>query len=275
MIENPVVYAGVSYSPDAEYIDLGDTKVKDWDKFCAFLDQMPALTQVDMFSTKIERKYIDMLAERYPQITFGWTMVIRARDHQHYVRTDVTAWSTLHNNRTVTHSSSDFEVLKYCKNLQALDLGHNSVSSLDFLYDLPNLKVLILAANRITDITPIGTLTQLEYLEIFKNKITDFSVLANLTNLLDLNVCFNYCKDLTPILGLPKLERLWIYNSNNYSGDDPVPKATVAALQESMPNCHIDSTHYSTNGGWRNHARYDIIYEMFKTSTYIPFSTEE
>lgn len=271
-----VSFGGLTFSSADEAIDLGDVKVKDFKAFCAFLDKMPNLKKVDMFATRIYRNNIDMLAERYPQIKFGWTMVLRSVGHKdHLIRTDVTAWSTLHNNKTALHSSDEFAILKYCTDLVALDVGHNGVTNLDFLYDLPNLKVLILAANHITDITPVGSLTQLEYLEIFKNKITDFSPLANLTNLIDLNVCFNRCTDLTPILGLPHLRRLWIYNSNNYNAKDPIPADVVAALRESMPQCKVDSKHYSTAGGWREHPRYNVIFKMFSEFTYIPFAPEE
>jgi hypothetical protein len=157
----------------------------------------------------------------------------------------------------------------------ALDIGHNRVDDLSFLYDLPNLKVLIVACNAVTDITPIGSLKDLEYLEIFKNKIKDISPLAGLTNLVDLNICFNYIGDWTPIHGLTKLERLWLYNSNNYSDDRPVPTSVVNELKEKLPDCYIDYRSYSTNGGWREHPRYDVIYEMFKSGQYIAFPTAE
>ena len=67
----------------------------------------------------------------------------------HLVRTDVTAFSTQHTYQSKFHTSKTFSVLKYCHNLVALDIGHNEVSDLSFLEDLPQLKVLILAANNI------------------------------------------------------------------------------------------------------------------------------
>lgn len=275
MADGAVTFGKVSYDQSATSIDLGDTLVKDYKAFCAFLDQMPNLTHVDMFSTKIERKDLEMLAERYPNITWGWTITFKCSNKKHALRTDATAWSTLHNNQSTHHTSEDFSVLKYCPNLVALDIGHNGVKDLSFLQYVPNLKVLILACNNITDITPIAQLTQLQYLEIFKNKITDISPLAGMTEMLDLNICFNNISDWSPILNMTKLERLWMYNSNNYSNDKPVSKTVVAELKAALPNCHVDSTHYSTTGGWREHKRYDIINTMFTTATYIPFDEPE
>lgn len=253
---------------NAEYINLDKTRVTEMDAFIAFLRKLPNIKKVDMFNTNMYAKDIDKLAAAFPDIEFGWTM----RIGDHWVRTDATAFSTLHNNSSPAHTENQFKYLKYCKNLLALDIGHNGVTDLSFLYDLPNLKVLILACNiNLKDITPVGSLKDLEYLELFKNDINDISCLANCTNLIDLNICFNRIKDWTPIQGLTKLERLWLYNSNNWSEQYPVDKQVVADLKAALPNCHIDSTSYSTLGGWREHDRYYVIFHMFKYGEYIPF----
>ncbi len=278
-------FGDVTVDTTAEYVDLGENKVSDYNALYAFLDQLPQLRQLDMFETPIRLADADALTERYPQVSFGWSLRVAARDHSHVIRTDSTAYCVLHSNKTVPHSSKDFEVLKYCPNMLALDLGHNTIDDLSFLRYMPHLKVLIVACNQVTDITPIGELTELQYLEVFKNNITDISPLANCKELLDLNICFNRIKDWSPLYGLDKLERLWIYNSNNYSASSPVPKEVVNALKEHLPDTHIDSTSYSTLGGWRDHPRYDVLYEMFYTDplrngihgngTYVPFETEE
>lgn len=262
-----LTFGGASFPKDSEYIDLGNIRVEDYALFESFLDQFPQLKKVDMFGTQIWRPRIEELAERYPQIEFGWTM----RIGEHTVRTDQTAFSTLHNHNSEFHTEREFSVLKYCKNMVALDIGHNGVMDLSFLYDMPQLKVLIVACNlTLQDITPIGSLTELEYLELFKNDIRDISCLANCTKLIDLNICFNRIKDWTPLYGLKNLRRLWLYNSSNYS-DIPIPKEVVTALRENLPDTKVDAVSYSTDGGWREHPRYDVIHEMFKTGVYIPF----
>ena len=117
----------------------------------------------------------------------------------------------------------------------------------------------------------MGSLTELEYLELFKNKIQDISCLANCTKLIDLNICFNHINDWSALQGLTELERLWLFNSNNWTDEDPVPAKIIHDLREALPDCHIDSTSYSTLGGWRDHKRYYIISNMFKYSEYVPF----
>ena len=253
---------------NAEYIDMDKTRVTDMDAFITFLRKLPNLKKVDMFATQLYTKDIDKLAEAFPDIEFGWTM----RIGDHWVRTDATAFSTLHNNSSPAHTEKQFKYLKYCKNLLALDIGHNAVMDLSFLYDLPNLKVLILACNiNLKDITPVGSLKDLEYLELFKNDINDISCLTNCTKLIDLNICFNRIKDWTPLESLTNLERLWLFNSNNWSDEYPVDRNVVNALKAALPNCKVDSTSYSTLGGWREHDRYYVIFHMFKYGEYIPF----
>ena len=273
-------YEGLSFAEDSDYIDLGDVVVEDFDAFADFLEHFPNLHQVDMWKNRMKAEQCDFLASRFPQVRWGWTMVIRNRDHEHLVRTDYTSWSTLHNNKSSKHNSEDFSVLKYCWNLMALDIGHNNVTSLDFLYDLPNLRVLIIACNAVEDITPLASLKYLEYAELFKNRITDISPLENLTHLMDLNLCFNKIHDLGPLLKLTTLKRLWLYSCEK---TDTIPTGEqVDAIKAAFPDTKIDTTHYSTLGGWRKTGEkldphYEVILQIFgenhlhPRTEYVPF----
>ena len=281
----------LTVAADAEYVDLGSLYIPDSDEkgfkaLDTFIASLPNLKKLDMYSTEIRRHRIEHLAGLFPEVEFGWTMVIMPcsnklhpeRKKYHTVRTDDTAFSTLHNKYCTGHTDVDFSVLRYCRNLQALDIGHNKVTDISFLYDLPHLKVLILALNNISDITPIGSLKELEYLEIFRNYITDISPLANCENLVDLNLCNNTIRDYTPLMGLTKLRRLWIARSNNYSGNIPLPAGTVSSLQAALPNCLINTTSTGTEGGWREHPRFkegiSVMFE-FGNQHYVPFTTLE
>ena len=276
-----VSYEGLSFPEDAEYISLGDHIVKDFDAFMACLDQLPQLKQVDMWKNRMTADQCHMLAARYPDMRWGWTMLIKNWQHEHLVRTDYTAWSTLHNNKSGKHGSEDFSVLKYCWNLKALDIGHNKVESLDFLYDLPDLRVLIVACNSVTDITPVASLKNLEYAELFNNKITDITPLKGLDHLLDLNLSFNRIADLSPVMNLKHLQRLWLFSSQKIN-QSPLPE-TVNAIQAALPDLYIDTVHHPTTGGWRfvnsvkKHPHYAAIVQMFGEDhlhpryEYVPF----
>lgn len=257
-----------SIDKEATVIDLGELVVQDIPAFSDWLAGFPGLKRCDMFNTPIKAAEMDALQERFPEVRFGWTIRIA----EHTLRTDQTAFSTLHNNRKPQHSSQDFAVLKHCHDLVALDLGHNAIDDLSFINDLPQLKVLILAANKIEDISPLANQKALEYVELFKNRIRDISAFKDHKHLLDLNLCFNYIKNYEPLLGLNSLERLWLYSSNSYNDTNKIPRELQRQIKNALPDTKVDFTSYSTLGGWREHPRYFDIFEIFKSGVYQPWT---
>ncbi|MBP5725587.1 MAG: hypothetical protein J6Y48_00795 [Clostridia bacterium] len=268
--EATVSFKKLTVSRDSETIDLGKVVVGggDYQAFEAFLAQLPNLKHVDMFSTKITAQRINELAEMFPDIEFGWTMNIRG----HLVRTDDIALSTKHSDTSARHTAADFSVLKYCKNLLALDIGHNAVKDLSFLYDLPQLKILIIVDNQFEDLTPVASLTELEYLEIFYNSVRDISCLTGLTKLIDLNIGFNYIEEISPLESMTWLDRLWITHYWSHNPMNKVDPEVAARLQEALPDTQIDYTAKSSIGnGWRKHPRYDTMRKIFNKNTWIPW----
>ena len=276
-----ITWSDLTFSEDSEYIDLGTCVITDFDAFEAFLDQFPRLSRVDMWETPMSRALCDRLAQRYPSVRWGWTMVIKCKGRNHIIRTDDTSFSTLHNNKSPGHTAEDFEILKYCWNLKALDIGHNKVDRLDWLASFPDLRVLIVACNHITDISPLASLKDLEYAELFKNEIRDLTPLRNLTHLMDLNLSLNKIDDLSVLKEMSSLKRLWIF-ACRYVNKEP-PREVVKDLQAALPDTYIDYTHYSTGGRWRYldngdpHPHYKVIQEIFgkdhqhPAHQYIPF----
>ena len=260
---------------EAEEIDLGRVTVgsSQWGDFYNFLDQLPRLKRVTMWNTNTYRANIDHLTERWPQVQFDCTLCFA----EHKVRTDATAFSTLHSTSSKTHSAKDISIVTYCKNLKALDFGHNGVDDLSFLYQLPELRVLICGINRVTDITPIASLEHLEYLEMFTNSVTDISPLTRLTHLMDLNISYNLIEDLTPLTQMPWLKRLWMYRSTNRYSSAALPEETQAWLRKALPNTEINFINNPTAGGWRDdHPHYLVIREMFRNGDfYIRFEDSD
>ena len=263
-------YKGMSFPTDAEYIDLKDVGVSknDMKEFIAFAKKFPGLKKVDMFAVAIGQQRIEELQAALPGVEFGMTMIVGG---EHKLRTDATAFSTLHGNEYQLHSSKDFSILKYCKNLYALDLGHNSITDLSFLYDLPKLRVLILAKNQLTDISPIASLHDLEYLEIFRNDISDIFPLSGLTHLTDLNITSNRISDLSPLKNIQSLRRLWLRKCHKYDDQQAIIEQQVKGLREALPDTYIDNEFRGTDGGWRNPGHYTVIRRMFESRRYEPF----
>lgn len=255
----------LSVPADAAYIDLGKLKVGDFDAFERFLDALPQVRQVDMYATHMFNRQAARLSERYPQIEFGWTIYVG----DHTVRTDQTAFSTLHDSVVRRHTSQDLEALRYCRSLRALDLGHNALTDISFLTDLSELRVLILADNKIEDLSPLEGLEHLEYIELFNNRVTSFAPLAKLQHLLDLNVAQNCAAELDPLYEMPWLERLWLRDCGN--AETPLTPEALDALGTALPTTRIDANSLGTDGGWRSHPRYDVLFQMFKGRDYLPF----
>ena len=261
-----VSWQSVSADPGTETLDLGDLCVRDYQSFGDFLAQLPRLKRVDMYGSYPRSEEIERLQERFPDVEFNFSIKVGKRT----VRTDATAFSTLYRGGDPKADYDQVAMLRYCRNLYALDIGHNPVGKLDFLYDMPQLRVLIVAICRISDITPVASLEHLEYLEIFHNDIRDISCLSGLKYLMDLNLVKNRIKDLTPLTEIKSLKRLWIhqYDLGNPSAPD---QKTVTRLRGLLPHCHVDTLNTSTAGGWRESPHYNTLMRMFETRTYEPF----
>ena len=264
-----VTFGGVTVPGDTTVLDL-DSLTKDTIK-TTFLHQgltcLTQLTHVTMFEQKISVKDMEGIMTDFPQITFDWSVAIGS----YRIRTDATAFSTLKGRQEPRFTARDMEPLKYCTQLEAIDLGHNNVSDLSFLTQWPHLKILIIIDSQkpVTDLTPLAELNELEYVELFMQGITDLTPLANKPNLLDLNLCHNSVTDLTPLYSDTSLERLWISYNKGLSDEQ------VAAFKEAVPGCQVETVEYqSTGAGWREHERYFVMKDVFETRVYRPFAGE-
>lgn len=258
----PITICGVEFDTEDEYIDFGKVRVENIQELAEAIPKMPNLRKVDMFATNINKENMAYLFDTFPEVTFGWTIHI----WEHTIRTDQTAFSTLHGSSpTPPHTEKDFDVLRYCKQLKALDLGHNWIEDISFLKYVPDLEVLILGRNQIKDISPIADLHHLVYLELFSNHIKDVSPLAGLTSLRDLNLSNNPIEDLTPLMGMKWLDRLWLGFFMNY------PKEQEAEIKAALPECEFFWDWGPTAGTWREHPHYFELYDFFRTNVYVPF----
>lgn len=261
-LAEPVSFAGLTFDSEDKAIDFGNVRVDDVAGLKAFLNRMPNLEQVDMYASSLTEEQMSDLFDSYPQIFFGWTLWVG----DHKVRTDVTAFSTLHGQSPdPIHYTRNFTKLRFCKNLKALDFGHNWVEDISFLRELPNLEVLIIAINPVGDISALADLHNLVYLEMFTCRVHDISPLVGLKNLRDLNIKNNPIDDLEPLKQMTQLRRLW------YGMHLDVSKEEQEAIAAALPDCEIDFVNNPTEGTWRKHPHYFALYDFFRTREYVPF----
>lgn len=240
-------------------------KLRLQDLRCCFAS-MPNLREVIMYDLPFDYADVEALIADFPHITFRYTV----RINKMHLVPGATAYSTLKGRQEPRYTADDLSAVLYrfCPDLLALDAGHNNVSDLSFLRAWPGLRRLIVVDSKvhITDISPLADLPDLEYVELFMQDITDISPLAGKTRLLDLNLCHNNITDLTPLYSCTNLQRLWI------SHNPHLPQSEIDALQAALPDCHIEYKVYgSTDAGWRDHPRYQIMYDSFVQGVYIPF----
>ena len=105
-----VTMYGKTFPSDATVIDFGDLAIKEFDELAAGLALLPALTQADMYSAKISKEQMAVLHEQFPAMHFGWTVKLGT----YKVRTDITAFSSLHSPSATHYTSGHYTSLQYC-----------------------------------------------------------------------------------------------------------------------------------------------------------------
>ena len=241
--------------------NISKTKIEDKASFDTLMSYIPAGHKMIMCDCNYTNDEMGALREKHPHVTFAWRVYLGERWS---LRTDDEAFSVMIRKWDYTRmTSEDIEVLKYCTELRALDIGHQAITDISVLGSLKNLRVLIVADNKISDISPIANLDELVYIELFMNKVTDISPLAKCTKLVDLNFGWNYnLSDLSPLYSLENVERLWL------------PTTAIEEQQQSeiiaaFPNAKIIFKDVdSTSSGWRTHPRYKPMRAMFTNNKY-------
>lgn len=233
------------FTSDATEIDLSDIPMENSEAVEAALPYFPALTKVLMCDCGISNEDMDALNKRHEDVRFVWHIYIAG----HPVRTDVTAlmpWQFC--SGVFDHNLVD---LKYCTDIICLDLGHQKLKDLSFLYYMPNMQYLLLADTPVSDATPIGSLKELKYLELFFTGIMDVSPIANCTKLEDLNLSWMTILNLETLKDLPNVQRFWLNNTD-------CPRESIYVLMENMPNTTFSVVEEgdSVGFGWRESPNY-------------------
>ena len=269
---------GVSVRPeDTAVLFPGGKSISDFQPLYELLDAMPELKEVDLDQRVLGPSKADALMNRYPDITFRFTVKI---NEAHSFHTSQTAFSTLGKTPRIQHG----HWFSLMKDLKALDVGHQYLKTLDWLDELPLLKILIVADNHLADrdIQALARQTELEYVEIFKNSITDLTPFSGMTQLKDLNIGYNNITDLSPLYDLPDLERVVAVGNPKLSDEE------IRRFREHQPDCLLVTRCIGGSTGnmldengkeipgssWRHHKHYDTIYWIFHHDEYIGWDVE-
>lgn len=228
----------------------------------AALRCLPRLEKVDMRAVDWSVEDMERLEEQYPEIDFVWTLHFGSWT----VTSDITCFSTLRTGEPDNHHYTNAELyplLRFCRHLRALDLGHNSLTDLTLIGEMSELQVLILADNKtLTDISPLAKLSELYYLELFLCwDVEDFSPLCGLTKLQDLNLSYDrYFSDLSFLENCSDFENGWFRNTG-------VTREQADAFLAAHPSVTLlvgsPTDPSSTAFGWRSTERNIAIRHAF------------
>ena len=132
--------------------------------------------------------------------------------------------------------STKNEPLMYCNEVRYLDLGHNCITNIDFVRNMPNLEVAVLSVSWLESLEPLSSCEKLIYLECFSTNITDLSPLASCISLKYLNIgsprAARPFTDLSPLYELD-LKRLYCTSS-------PIPKDQQEQFMSLHPDCECE-----------------------------------
>ena len=249
-----VTLLGVEHHSYAKFLNLDGQYVEDIDLFIAELSQFPDLMKVEITNSNVTNEQMEQVMAAYPDVEFVWTL----RFKRWSLRTDARAFSTLQP-KVITHmmDNEDVKNFVYCKDMVALDLGHNRITDITPLAGLTKLRALILVDNPISDITICENFHELMYFESFCTRIADYAPLSTCENMVDLNISYSRVYDITPLMHFPKLERLWFTHTQ-------ISEADRWRLLARYPDVKYDYTSgTSIEAGWRNHVRFNNMRTMY------------
>lgn len=247
---------GVTVNTNDTEIDLSEIQMESVDEVENSLKYFNNLEKVVMYKCGISSEDMDALWKRHPETRFVWGAYIGG----HYLRTDETTfmpWKLGYaDNGSPGITDEEVVELKYMVDLVVMDIGHQCITDLSFLYYMPNMEYLMVCEGKISDITPIGSLKKLKFLELWMNPITDLSPLAGCTALEDINFTRIAIEDLSPLYDLP-LKNIWLSRWK-------VSKESLAELEARFPDAKIVSRgDWPTTFGWRklpnNRAQRDLL----------------
>lgn len=143
--------------------------------------------------------------------------------------------------------------LRYCIDMVCLDVGHMTLSNIEFVSFMPKLKYLILAWTNVQYIEPIRNCKELIFLELDNSAIRDISPLADCTKLEDLNIG-NAWPKVDGILGMT-----WLKNVYMIFGS----ASDAWKISQALPDTRVVTSGTATVGsGWRRMQNYYDMRDM-------------
>ncbi len=220
------VEADMVYFPDAESVFLGKQKM----------------------DNEILADYRERVREDYKVV---WVVELGTKLTS---RTDATTFMPV---REHVYYFNDEEAynLRYCEDMVCMDIGHMSISKLDFLEFMPELEYLVLAHTQVQYIEPIRHCQKLKFLELDWSPIRDYSPLADCKALEDLNLGNTYA-DFEPVGKMTWLKNLWMIGCS---------RGPAYRMTQVLPETRVMVSGSATvANGWRDLKNYYAMRDLLQ-----------
>lgn len=257
---------GVPVSSVDTFVDLSNIYMKNTDELESMLPCFYNLEKVDMINCGLKYDVLDALNLRHRETKFVWKVNVSGV----WVRTDAKFFMPYKHG--IKRIGNLWE-LRYCHDMECIDLGHFGVYTFEFVEEMPKLRFLLLLDCYVSDLSSIAACTSLEFMELAQTPLYEYWLLTNLTNLNDLNISatpYNYdsghcvgLNDITPLYQLTWLDRLWY--TRNYLDTEQCDY-----IKSALPDTIVTlKTGGCTTNGWRYSPNYyehrDILSMWYMT----------
>lgn len=143
--------------------------------------------------------------------------------------------------------------LRYCEDMVCIDIGHMSISDIEFVKFMPNLEYLILAHTQVQHIDPISSCKKLKFLELDWSPLKDATPLLGCTALEDLNMGNTYA-DFEPVGKMTWLKNLWMIGCSS---------GARYRMTQALPDTKVMVTGSATvANGWRDLENYYAMRDL-------------
>lgn len=270
-----VTLLGEVYSSELQMLDFNDVlfSAEDLRELDEAIPCFPQLEQIEMCDTGLTNEELDALNKKYENVKIVWKVYFC--NNFFVLRTDATYFrpsASEYGRNPPTLTDEDAAILAYCTDMEALDLGHQSITDLSFLENMPRIKYLIVAECPIRDISPLSSLKDLKYLEIFScASVRDFTPLIECKELKAVNVCYTGAprdNAWETFSQMPQVDFLWYCNT-------PLSSAQLKELRENNPNLVTFNLYggESSGGMWRYTDYYREMRDAMGNAPYMPGGT--
>ena len=238
---------GKLLSSDIKEADFSGMQITSLDALEQQMAYFPDVQQVFLGECGLDNEMLAALRDRVrDQYKLVWTVSCGSKLK---TRTDATTFMPVRENVYYFNDEEAYN-LRYCEDMVCIDIGHMSISKIDFVKTMPNLQYLVLAHTQVQYIEPIRTCKNLKFLELDWSPIRDLAPLKDCTALEDLNLG-NTFADFTPVGEMSWLKNLWMVGCSTGSR---------YRMTQALPDTKVMVTGSATvANGWRDLENY---YEM-------------